>query len=140
MHKIFSLSVSIIVTLSTFVVYNVHLHDPSAFIFLCSPSPFRTSLSSVIPQQTVTMHTTTFNLLAPEFGISDIIHIVEKKRLQWYGHIKRMPEERIPKLILEWLPEERRKRGKFRTRSMEKQGGMAFVLRKTATAVTELDR
>ena len=37
--------------------------------------------------------------------------IIEKKRLQWYGHVKRMPEERIPKLIMEWTPTERRKRG-----------------------------
>jgi hypothetical protein len=37
--------------------------------------------------------------------------IIEKKRLQWYGHVKRMPEERILKLIMEWIPEERRKRG-----------------------------
>jgi hypothetical protein len=32
----------------------------------------------------------------------DIIDITEKKRLQWYGHIKRMQEERLPKLIMEW--------------------------------------
>jgi hypothetical protein len=43
-------------------------------------------------------------------GKSDIIDIIEKKRLQWYGHIKRMPEETIPKLIMEWIPEEKRKR------------------------------
>jgi hypothetical protein len=30
-----------------------------------------------------------------------IIDIIEKKRLQRYGHIKNIPEERIPKLILE---------------------------------------
>jgi hypothetical protein len=29
---------------------------------------------------------------------------------------------------------------KFRTRSVEKQGGMAFGFRKTATAVIKLDR
>jgi hypothetical protein len=34
-------------------------------------------------------------------GKPDIIDIIRKKRLQWYGHVKRMPEERIPKLILE---------------------------------------
>jgi hypothetical protein len=30
-----------------------------------------------------------------------------------------MPEERIPKLILEWVPEERRKRGHRRKTCME---------------------
>jgi hypothetical protein len=41
-------------------------------------------------------------------GKPDITDIREKKRLQWYGHVKRMPEERIPKLTMEWIPEERR--------------------------------
>ena len=40
----------------------------------------------------------------------DIIDIIERKRLQWYGHVKRIPEERIPKLIMEWIPRERRKK------------------------------
>jgi hypothetical protein len=43
-------------------------------------------------------------------GQPDIIDIT-KKRLQWCGHVKRMPEERIPKLIMEWKPLERRKEG-----------------------------
>jgi len=37
-------------------------------------------------------------------GKPDIIDIIERKRLQCYGHVKRMPEERIPKLIMEWIP------------------------------------
>jgi hypothetical protein len=52
-------------------------------------------------------------------GKPDIIDITEKKRLQWYGHVKRMPEERIPTSIMEWIPEERRKRGRPRKRRME---------------------
>jgi hypothetical protein len=52
-------------------------------------------------------------------GKPDIIDIIEKKRLQWYGHVKRIPEERIPKLILEWVPAERRKRGCPRKTWME---------------------
>jgi hypothetical protein len=44
-------------------------------------------------------------------GKPDIIDSIERKRLQWYGHVKRMPEERIPKLIMEWILE-RRKRGR----------------------------
>ena len=34
-------------------------------------------------------------------GKPHIIDIIEKRRLQWFGNVKRMPEERIPKLILE---------------------------------------
>jgi len=52
-------------------------------------------------------------------GKPDIIDIIEQKRLQWYGHVKRMPEERIPKLILDWLPRERRERGSPRKTWME---------------------
>jgi hypothetical protein len=61
-----------------------------------------------------------------------------------------MPEERIPKLIMEWIPWERRKRGRSRKTWMEVQApmttrnlepdqwrnrGMAFGFGKTATAV-----
>jgi hypothetical protein len=42
-------------------------------------------------------------------GKPDIIDIIEKKRLQWYGHVQRMPEERIPKLFMEWIPKEKKK-------------------------------
>jgi hypothetical protein len=52
-------------------------------------------------------------------GKPDIIDIIEKKSLQWYGHAKRMSEERIPKLILEWAPQDRRKRGRPRKKWME---------------------
>ena len=44
-------------------------------------------------------------------GKQDIMDSIEKERLQWYGHVKRMPEDRIPKLIMEWTPTERRKSG-----------------------------
>jgi hypothetical protein len=49
----------------------------------------------------------------------DIIDIIERKRLQWYGHVKRMQGERLPKLIMEWIPVERRKRGRPRKTWME---------------------
>jgi hypothetical protein len=31
----------------------------------------------------------------------DIIDIIERKRLQWYGHVKRMQEERLTYLLYE---------------------------------------
>jgi len=52
-------------------------------------------------------------------GKPDIIDIIEQKRLQWYGHVKRMPGERIPKLNVDWIPRERRKRGRPRKTWME---------------------
>ena len=45
-------------------------------------------------------------------GKPDIIDIIQQKRLQWYGHVKRIPEERITKSIMEWIPQERRERGR----------------------------
>ena len=42
-------------------------------------------------------------------GVKGQPDIIEKKRLQWYGHVKRMPEDRLPKLIMEWIQVERRK-------------------------------
>ena len=44
----------------------------------------------------------------------DIVDIIERKRLQWYGHVKRLQEERLAKLIMEWIPGQRRKRGRPR--------------------------
>jgi hypothetical protein len=49
----------------------------------------------------------------------DIIDIIETKRLQWYGNVKRMQEERLSKLIMEWIPGKRRKRGRPRKMWME---------------------
>jgi hypothetical protein len=52
-------------------------------------------------------------------GVKGKPDIIEKKRLQWYGHVKRMPEDRISNLIMDWVPEERRKRGCPRKTWME---------------------
>jgi hypothetical protein len=34
-------------------------------------------------------------------GKPDVIDIIEKRRLQWYGHVKSMPQDRMTKLIME---------------------------------------
>ena len=52
-------------------------------------------------------------------GEPEIIEIIDMKRLQRYGHVKRMPEERIPKLIMVWIPRERSKRERPRKTWME---------------------
>lgn len=44
----------------------------------------------------------------------NIVEEIEKKQLVWFGHTKRMDETRWPKRILEWIPYERKKRGRPR--------------------------
>ena len=89
-------------------------------------------------------------------GKPDIMDIIEQKRLQWYGHVRRLPEERIPKLIIHWLRRERRKGRRPRktwmegvqaamtTRNLEldqwRNREMAFGFQKTVTAVIKPDR
>jgi hypothetical protein len=82
----------------------------------------------------------------------DIIDIIEKKRLQWYGHVKRMQEERLQKKNygVDTRGKKKKRASKknvdgrctsghenktFRSRSVVKQKGMVFGFRKTATAV-----
>lgn len=40
--------------------------------------------------------------------------IIEEKQLTWYGHMRRMNENRMPKKVWEWTPTQRRKRGRPR--------------------------
>jgi hypothetical protein len=35
----------------------------------------------------------------------NILGVTEEKRLRWFGHVKRMPGNRLPLKILEWEPE-----------------------------------
>lgn len=41
-----------------------------------------------------------------------IIDEVQRRQLVWYGHVERMNNGRIPKQILQWVPTERKKRGR----------------------------
>lgn len=43
-----------------------------------------------------------------------IIDTIENKRLLWYGHMQRMTNERWPKRVWDWVPPNRRKRGRPR--------------------------
>jgi hypothetical protein len=41
-----------------------------------------------------------------------LLEVTEEKRLRWFGNVKRMPGNRLPLKILEWEPEETRRRGR----------------------------
>ena len=43
---------------------------------------------------------------------NSIIDYVNSKHFCWYGHVRRMEEDRLPTQILDWIPEGRRRRGK----------------------------
>lgn len=44
----------------------------------------------------------------------NIVQEAGKRQLIWYGHVKRMADHRLPKITLDWVPPERRKRGRPR--------------------------
>ncbi|KAK9752349.1 hypothetical protein QE152_g4317 [Popillia japonica] len=43
---------------------------------------------------------------------SDIVKFVKNQRLEWWGHIQRMEENKIPKIINKWDPNPTRKKGR----------------------------
>jgi hypothetical protein len=42
--------------------------------------------------------------------------VIEEKRLRWFGHVKRIPENRLLLKILEWEPEGTRRKGRPKER------------------------
>jgi hypothetical protein len=42
----------------------------------------------------------------------NILKVNEEKRLRWFGHVKRMLGNKLPRKILEWGPEGTRRRGR----------------------------
>ena len=43
--------------------------------------------------------------------VRSLLDDIKTKQLQWYGHVQRMGEERLPKEVMKWRPPGRRKRG-----------------------------
>jgi hypothetical protein len=54
--------------------------------------------------------------------VKNILEVIEEKRLRWFGHVKRMPGNRLPRKILEWEPEGTRRRGRPKERWIDKVG------------------
>jgi hypothetical protein len=49
----------------------------------------------------------------------NILEVIEEKRLRWFGHVRRMPGNRLPLKILEWEPEGKRRRGRPKERCID---------------------
>ena len=42
---------------------------------------------------------------------TNIIKKIDEKRCRWYGHVKRMRNDRLPKLLMKWQPDIRNSSG-----------------------------
>ena len=51
---------------------------------------------------------------------TNIIKTIDKKRLQWYGHVPRMNMSSISQLLMNWKPERKNKRGRPKKKSKDK--------------------
>lgn len=67
-----------------------------------------------------------------------IIDGIEKRRLMWYGHVRRMGTDRWPLRVWEWVPKERRKKG--RPRNTWKKGVTEAMVNRQIEEETWQDR
>ena len=54
-----------------------------------------------------------------DLSVKPLLKEIEERKLRWYGHVKRMDEERLPKRYLEWKPQGKRPVGRPRKRWMD---------------------
>ena len=44
-----------------------------------------------------------------QIGLEEtIVKEIEQNQLTWYGHVQRMAEGRLPKIVLKWIPKQKR--------------------------------
>ena len=49
------------------------------------------------------------NVTIRQLGLEEpIIKETEQNQLTWYGHVQRVAEGRLPKIVLKWMPEKKR--------------------------------
>ena len=71
-----------------------------------------------------------------ELGVEDILKFVERGQLRWYGHVKRMDDNRYPKRYIDWIPEGRRPVGRPRKRWRE---NIDMSMRKRDSSLQEVE-
>jgi hypothetical protein len=55
-----------------------------------------------------------------QIGLEETVVIeIEQNQLTWYGHVQRMAEGRLLKIALNWMPKQKRARGRPKKNSME---------------------
>ena len=71
-----------------------------------------------------------------ELEVEEILKFVERGQLRWYGHVKRMEENRYPKKYLDWTPEGRRPVGRPKKRWRE---NIDLAMRKRDSSLQEVE-
>ena len=55
-----------------------------------------------------------------QIGLGEtIIKEIEQNQLTWYGHFQRMVEGRLSKIVLKWMPKQKRARGRAKKNWMK---------------------
>ena len=53
------------------------------------------------------------NIIKQKMNVKrSLLDDIKTKQLQWYGHVQRMEEGRLPEEVMKWRPPGRRKRGR----------------------------
>jgi len=53
------------------------------------------------------------NIIKQKINLTrSLLDDIKTKQLQWYGHVQRMEDGRLPKEVMKWRPPGRRKRGR----------------------------
>ena len=52
------------------------------------------------------------NIIKKMYVTRSLLDDIKTKQLQWYGHVQRMEEGRLPEEVMKWRPPGRRKRGR----------------------------
>ena len=71
-----------------------------------------------------------------ELDMEGILDFVERGQLRWFGHVKRMEEQRYPRRFLEWRPQGRRPVGRPKMRWME---NIERGVRRRGSSLQEID-
>ena len=72
-----------------------------------------------------------------DLGVKPVAHDIEQKQLLWYGYLKRMQKERLPRKCLEARTEGRRSRGRPRRTWLE---GIEAAGRQRSKTLAEMDK
>lgn len=71
-----------------------------------------------------------------DLKVPPLLEFIEKRRLQWFGHVKRMPQARYPNKYLAWRPEGKRPVGRPRKRWLD---CVDKSLRKRGTSLLQVE-